>query len=338
MIHIDIEKKLNSLGISITDFENDYYGKISKNQFKIFKEKRDKPLTFLNIYNLNYSSPTTRKSNTQTKTIVEIFDFYYKNDNSFSIFIDKFLKSLHKIYSSPEEFIKFILLLSPSELEKAKIEYDSIRPDGNIIEKLEKIFDYERDRNNIVSVIYKLDFRVCYYCNRNYISNFSNKSQNRTTFTLDHYYQQKEYPLFTLSLYNLIPACSVCNSLIKGKRKVNQYKNPYDKNYDFNKKVIFELISKDKVELSTNDIDCENYIKDFYLNEIYETHKYDIKEFLNKRDIFTDELIRSYATLSGVDDYIVKKSVFGEVIYNDSLDYEPLSKLKKDLASKLKLI
>lgn len=63
-----------------------------------------------------------------------------------------------------------------------------------------------------------LGIKTCPYCNRQYITSWPSPSKRRTTADLDHYYPKSLFPLFSLSSFNFIPSCHVCNSLIKGDR------------------------------------------------------------------------------------------------------------------------
>lgn len=106
---------------------------------------------------------------------------------------------------------------------------------------------------------------ICPYCDRQYITPFSYKSENetkkKTLSTLDHFYTKSKYPLFALSLFNFIPACYGCNSVIRGDEALNIY--PYRPNY--NKFSVFKMeiqksnSSKNKKE-NTLEIDKENEI------------------------------------------------------------------------------
>lgn len=64
--------------------------------------------------------------------------------------------------------------------------------------------------------------RTCPYCNQAYsftvMEENSNNSKTKSLRpTLDHFYPKDKYPHLSLSLANLIPSCSICNSTLKGK-------------------------------------------------------------------------------------------------------------------------
>ena len=100
---------------------------------------------------------------------------------------------------------------------------------------------------------------ICPYCDRQYITHFlyklDNGEKNKTLSTLDHFYTKSKYPLFALSLFNFIPACYGCNSVIRGDEALNIY--PYCPNY--NNFSVFKLeIPKSNIKENTPEIDKEN--------------------------------------------------------------------------------
>ena len=95
-------------------------------------------------------------------------------------------------------------------------------------EKQQSLWDYfRRSRIEIFEKIYKeLKIKICPYCGRNYIEVIKlkvDKKEKEVVSCLDHFLPKNMYPEYTLSLYNLIPSCNFCNSVLKGK-KVNSKK------------------------------------------------------------------------------------------------------------------
>ncbi len=75
---------------------------------------------------------------------------------------------------------------------------------------------------------------ICPYCDRQYITPFlvnitPDDEEPKTLATLDHFYSKSKYPLFALSLFNFIPACYGCNSVIRGEQPLKIY--PYRPGY-----------------------------------------------------------------------------------------------------------
>lgn len=80
-----------------------------------------------------------------------------------------------------------------------------------------EIFKYERlniiENDSSENLAYwlqrQLGVEVCPYCNRIYTTTLHRKKRIRPDF--DHFYPQSRYPYFAVSLFNLIPSCSMCN-------------------------------------------------------------------------------------------------------------------------------
>lgn len=85
----------------------------------------------------------------------------------------------------------------------------------------------------------KLGVKVCPYCNRMYTMKVFGKHKIRPDF--DHFYPKSVYPYLAISLFNLIPSCSMCNRkkwntaeifLEKEKNKNRSIIYPYDESFD----------------------------------------------------------------------------------------------------------
>lgn len=67
-----------------------------------------------------------------------------------------------------------------------------------------------------------LGVRYCPYCNAETVGNMAYLALDGTRrlhqSDLDHFFPKSEYPLLSLSLYNLVPSCCRCNSRFKGAR------------------------------------------------------------------------------------------------------------------------
>ncbi|PZR24255.1 MAG: hypothetical protein DI539_00845 [Flavobacterium psychrophilum] len=71
----------------------------------------------------------------------------------------------------------------------------------------------------------------CPYCNQNLAIRNSNKATGVTgdSFQLDHFFDQDNYPLLALSLFNLVPSDSNCNTVNKKTKRFSDelHLNPY---------------------------------------------------------------------------------------------------------------
>jgi hypothetical protein len=148
----------------------------------------------------------------------------------------------------------------------------------------------------------KMDVTVCPYCTRQYIHTASLTDNGPYLGDLDHFYPQSYYPLFSLSLWNLIPVCKPCNQLFK--RQYNR-KLLSPQSAGFDDDCILEISARDtKALLGFNGrfdihwnipsyvpVDKADKIREnlklFHLNDVYQYHKPDIQRLLQKHYLYS---------------------------------------------------
>lgn len=143
-----------------------------------------------------------------------------------------------------------------------------------IHDNLKTIFDEKyntwikpRTKTDPYKFIKTLNIKACPYCNLEYAqvttfprTNVPDKENNKNNKyihpALDHFYPKAIYPFFALSLNNLVPSCTTCNSSIKGDDdSIKSYKeiiHPYDEegiNYSDCIKYIFMDVSQSVIDV-----------------------------------------------------------------------------------------
>lgn len=233
-----------------------------------------------------------------------------------------------------------------------------------------KIFNYERfasngfeDKWNAYKLCEKLDVNVCPYCNRIYTFSVKKTNKNKSNHDiesiirpeLDHYFPQSRYPMFALSFFNLIPSCKICNSSIKGDKELDLKKNlhPYlngisDKykfdykplditGFDGRKENLEVIITKE-----TTDLKSDNDLQFFKINEIYKKHNDIVANLINRRKVYTEEMLDEIENILNFNTKITSKDELFKVTFNppneDEIINTSLGKLKKDIIDKLKSI
>jgi len=217
-------------------------------------------------------------------------------------------------------------------------------------------FKYQDRPYRAYELIKSLEINTCPYCNRNTIYNL--KYSKQRTSDLDHFYPQSRYPFFSLSFYNLIPSCKVCNK-IKLDNADKDYINPYDKRFDFNKNVKFDFKIKDSNFYTSVDsikLRCKtdknistdekkrikNNVKDFKLYDLYQNHKDIALELIQKAQIYNesyiDELYKNYEGTLFKNREDVLRLVTCGYVSDEDLHKRPLSKLIKDISQELDLL
>lgn len=81
---------------------------------------------------------------------------------------------------------------------------------------------------------------VCPYCNASNITPIYS-DEGKTRGPLDHFYCKIKFPLLSISIWNLIPSCTRCNSNFKGSNRfsIKEYLHPYHNG--LNKKLVFKI-------------------------------------------------------------------------------------------------
>lgn len=234
---------------------------------------------------------------------------------------------------------------------------------GAYYDKIYSIFNYDTFISNETWNAYKLTdalgITVCPYCNRNYIHT-SSTEYGKTRPELDHFFLKSKYPFLSISLYNLIPSCHICNSNLKGTKDFYLVKHlhPYEEDrirdfcfaVKYHDDTIEELvadISKFDIQLTplTEDpeiLNCiENSKKTFQLNELYNFHKDVAQELLFKSVYYNKTKIEELRTILGedseIDDNFLKRVIIGNYADINNLGKRSLAKYSYDIVTKTEL-
>ncbi|MFA6144231.1 MAG: hypothetical protein WC691_05455 [Sulfuricurvum sp.] len=287
----------------------------------------------------------------------------FKYNNGKAIFKDKKQVSLADVFSTfkdnkIEEFDSIFdekLLNDIFILDTLSI-LEFIHKNGNksSSQKLKYFFNYEKFQSEITEFFTKnFEFTTCFYCNKDFITNF-NTTKKVSTFQLDHFYDKGKYPYLALSFYNLIPSCPTCNSS-KVKGSANCYaqcKIPNSNDFNFDEKIKFKLFlsnecknlhikDKESIEIPLKENysdEYAKYIKVFKLNERYKAHKDIVFEMIEKAEQYPESRLRELENLTGIPYQEIKKDIFNLINEDDDLSKKPFSKLIKDISEELELI
>lgn len=256
---------------------------------------------------------------------------------------DKITDNLAILIKADLETIKKYLNLSDSYTDKERIE-------------IKKAFNYSghRKKSDFMEHFKKLNIKSCPFCNNNYVYFYKEDSDKYNTIaTLEHYYPKSKYPHLSLSFYNLIPSCNICNSKFKGnKTHEGNILHPYYE--DFSKKASFSVnidnlaVKKDielTVKLNQHDITdsrCKKTIERFQLDKIYQEHNDIAKEIWNKAQMYNesriDELYDNFYEKLGYSKDDVKNFVFCNYLNKDDINKRNHAKLTQDILKQFKLV
>lgn len=186
----------------------------------------------------------------------------------------------------------------------------------------------------------ELQITVCPYCNRNFV----NSTYKRTMCDLDHFYDKGTYPILAVSFHNLIPVCHMCNH-VKASESISY--SPHNTKYNTDDLLSFDFYIAGIECLSDNkqigiEIDCsrqfESNVRKLKLREVYQIHSDIVQECIKKAIMFNPEYMADlFNTYNGLfeSEEELYRIVFGNYVEEPSYGKRPLSKLTKDILSKL---
>lgn len=194
------------------------------------------------------------------------------------------------------------------------------------------VWDGERDvasfkygnysKRMVVSVILrKMNVSVCPYCNRQYIFTLTS---GKVRPQLDHYFPKSTYPYLALSLYNMVPSCSVCNMTKSALDTVNT-PIPYPFDDEMGSDILYEIRRKKNsnyvriiqglsneffIRINTDNATKKtlalNQVGKLHLNELYNEHKDYVRDIIRLKNVNTperiEELLRMFPLLFDSDE------------------------------------
>lgn len=225
----------------------------------------------------------------------------------------------------------------------------------------------------------KLGVGLCPYCNRQYVTSLrisqprkkgtpKSLREGQTRATLDHFYDKGRYPYLAISLYNLIPSCKVCNSDFKGSQEMcsQKYLHPYEDGFGSNAR--FTVIPKaspgragqpydvtsllggnDRFQIGiryiSTDLEfnqrAERNADLFKLVDLYNFHKEEVRELLQKTQHYSEDYIDIILSQSGSlfnSREEVARFVVGNYPREENYGRRSLAKFTADIAEELGLL
>ena len=228
-----------------------------------------------------------------------------------------------------------------------------------ILEELRRVFDYDNQLGQNKSRAYRLTLEqghnTCTYCNRSYVFTVvrdkgKNDGNRIARPVLDHWYSKELFPLMSLSLCNLIPCCSVCNSSAKGSAifRAATHVHPYiattptEPGFKFRYKALPG--GRWTVVIDPSSDPKENRMaEEFKLEDMYSYHgELEVKDILEwkyqNNDVYLSQVLNgilAHYKMSKADVYRMFFGTEPEPLNNLK---RPLSKLKRDVLRQVGLI
>lgn len=211
-------------------------------------------------------------------------------------------------------------------------------------------FDFSTHRKGVlVEVAKQLNVKTCPYCNMHYTL-YANEKRVRSVqklarFQFDHFFDKSRYPMLSMSFYNLIPSCGVCNQG-KSAGKLSLDYHPYHS--DIHKLFHFELKDplgpytaarvNDEVEIElvpetgVNAKEFKNYVKMFHLRALYGRHGDVVQEVYDKAyEVPYYQNPANFSFLGGRTAEYLKRLWMGNYTEPKDIEKRPMAKFMQDL-------
>jgi hypothetical protein len=228
------------------------------------------------------------------------------------------------------------------------------KKNGNItVQKVYGFFDLYTtfsDSDEAYKILQNMEVKVCPYCNRQYTYTVRKKDKNciyKSRPQFDHFFPKFKYPYLSISIFNLVPSCGLCNQG-KTNTSAHNFLYPYEESFE-DKGIYFEisnlvnnLLEKEQIVVQlepkkTHKDIINQYNKSFKTELLYSEHFDYISELLHKQCIFNEEAIESiYTTFDYMFDSSLKvKQLLLGYCEPENFNQRPLSKLTKDILQQL---
>lgn len=268
------------------------------------------------------------------------------------------VKGIHSgvaAFLNDENNLRDVLIGTPDVLDKIKLKFSTKKTKASIkaLINYDAFTETESDKTfrfyHGYNLAEKLDIQTCIYCNRLYTHTIiTEKRKFIARATFDHWFPKATYPLLALSFYNLIPSCNVCNSSVKGSDLLAlksifhpywKHKSP-KKQLDFNFAYDLEDHVKAVSVLEHRNKFSGDSLEAMQLDIIYKSHNQEIRELIYLKKAFSSSYLRSVESIlkKPLSTEEVYRLAFGVYLEDEHLIKRPLSKLKKDILTKLGII
>ena len=190
-----------------------------------------------------------------------------------------------------------------------------------------------------VRIVKNADLTVCPYCNRDYINC---RADNVSGAQLDHFFSRSDYPIFAVSLYNLIPVCANCNRVKSAQN--DEFASPLDETIDWENDIKFEYTPKSlnnvKIDIKSDNPAIINNITSMRIKEAYQIHELEVLEIQDKLQAYSKSQTKEIQKILHkvkITDEEIKRIIFGSQITSKDMRKKPLGKMISDLHKELEI-
>lgn len=249
-----------------------------------------------------------------------------------------------------------ILVASPSQLSKYASHYRTMfravasSRKGKVRGRIAAAFNYDNYRKTVlVSIARMLNVKTCPYCNMHYTlyaEEGTHADDRLARLQFDHFIDKNTYPMLSMSFFNLIPSCAVCNQG-KSKKPLPTRFNPYSKaisnafSFEIANPVNFfaGASAKDVVDLKLvhktgyTSQDVDDYDSVFHLKALYGRHKDIVIETFDRAytETYYCNPSTHFSKLELDTQTYIKKLWYGVSLCEDDIETRPMSKFIMDM-------
>ncbi|MEK4277695.1 hypothetical protein [Paenibacillus sp. FSL R7-0026] len=311
------------------------------NMISRYASLRDYIQTCRLVYYSSFKIHTELEMDNLEKTQMEREDFRERYTDRYASSWFEPIKSTHSSYKRNDKFFNAFI--------------DEVEADLTLLnEGIGRIVNYSMLPDEIRhSLLSQMGVEVCPYCNRQYITHYHDGTKFKTTADLDHFYPKSVFMLLSLSLFNFVPSCHICNSRFKLAKGI-EIMYPYDEGFmdDARFKYVFARQgSIDSIIGASTDFSIElemngtgssprllqNGADMFKLQKLYQSHKECVREILYKKQAYAKAYQNDLQALLGQMglDQLSQNEMnlfkYGYTLDPNELGKRPLSKLAYDV-------
>lgn len=270
---------------------------------------------------------------------------------------ERVMKKVIKGFKSAEFDIFYGMKAKKNKTEADKILVTKYEHYSKVLD----VFNYEDiisfNKPNSYFLANKLGRNTCTYCNRLYTNTISCIIEDRqgkrgklkpmnlniARAQFDHWFSKGRYPLLSLSYFNLIPSCGICNQTKSAKNfQRSSHVHPYIK--ENSEEFVFNYNHVDlkmlNVHITGATTKINNNLRDLKIQEVYDVHSpLELKDLLDLRYKYSENYIKMliYNTFPGLklDEVEAKRLIFGIESKPNEYHKRPFSKFKNDILGNL---
>lgn len=224
---------------------------------------------------------------------------------------------------------------------------------------LKKQFKYSGHIRSRISEFFNkyehlIGIHTCCYCDMAYVNTYKTEKRSRSHFDLDHVLPKNKCPILSLSLFNLVPCCPICNQRLKRDdiwaTCVDDMTllSPTSTQYAFDEDVQLRIVpleaypsidfidhpDKFKVEFHTDSPIYRTMIDKLCLNERYDYHKCEALKLMDKLQRYPSSYIKMISNtlnMNGINysPSMIKEDLFGQDYISSK--QRTFSKLNRDI-------